>query len=74
MKPKPTITTSAPAAIIISKCTCTHPDQDEIYGLGMRVWNHAPSKGAKPKRYRCTVCGREKEVWSTMGITMEALN
>ena len=46
---------------IIAKCTCKHEYQDSIYGKGNRLWNHAPAKGAKPRRYRCTVCLSEKE-------------
>jgi len=46
---------------IIKPCTCIHEYQDSIYGKGNRLYNHAPAKGLKPRRYRCTVCGREQE-------------
>lgn len=45
----------------IINCDCKHEFQDNTHGKGKRVANHAPSKGAKPKRYRCTVCGKEHE-------------
>jgi hypothetical protein len=51
----------ATQASIIKPCTCKNKTQDELYGIGNRVWINAPSKGAKPKRYRCTVCLKEKE-------------
>ena len=46
----------------IVKCVCNHTEQDKLYGKGNRLANHAPSKGTKPNRYRCTVCQREHEV------------
>lgn len=48
--------------IKIMNCTCKHETQDKMYGFMKRLFNHAPSKGAKPKRYRCTVCRKEKDV------------
>lgn len=48
-----------PTAIIT--CTCTSEFQDTLYGKKRRVMNHAPSKGAKPNRYRCTVCKKEHD-------------
>ena len=45
----------------IHSCTCENIGQDNIYGKKMRLFNHAPSKATKPKRYRCTVCLSEKE-------------
>jgi hypothetical protein len=45
----------------VKRCTCKNEQQDEIYGKGYRLWNHAPSKNSKPRRYRCTVCLIEKE-------------
>ena len=44
-----------------AQCTCVNEQQDALYGRGIRLWNHAPSKGAKPKRFRCTSCLREQE-------------
>ena len=48
---------------MISNCTCKHEVQDKFYGKGRRVFNSAPGKSrAFPNRYRCTVCGKEKNV------------
>lgn len=46
---------------IIRPCSCKHESQDEMYGKQNRLWINAPSKGAKPKRYRCSVCTKEQE-------------
>ena len=45
----------------IRPCTCTQEYQDSIYGRGNRLWNHAPFKGSRPNRYRCTVCCKEQD-------------
>lgn len=34
------------------KCTCSHEDQDKMYGQGNRMANEA-----RTGQYRCTVCG-----------------
>jgi hypothetical protein len=34
------------------KCTCSHDEQDRLYGKGVRVGNETRSS-----QYRCTVCG-----------------
>lgn len=49
-----------PGTVVI-KCEnkCPNPFQDERYGKGIRVMNHAPSKGAQKDRYRCTSCKKE---------------
>ena len=48
----------------ISYCRCKSVWQDRRYGEGLRVFNYAPgSKGVKPDRYRCVVCGAEKEIY-----------
>lgn len=52
----------AQVPVKVAKCNCNHEFQDKIYGKGMRVMNNAPSKNAKPNRYRCTVCKREHEL------------
>lgn len=44
----------------ILTCTCKNNYQDEVHGKQKRVFNHAPSKGAKPNRYRCTSCKLER--------------
>ncbi|MFH1480768.1 MAG: hypothetical protein ABIG67_05845 [Pseudomonadota bacterium] len=45
----------------VMQCRCEHEYQDRVYGKGMRLFNNAPAKGAHPNRYRCTVCGQERE-------------
>jgi hypothetical protein len=55
------IGTTSKEACIIRPCNCKSDFQDRTYGTQNRVWNHAPSKGSKPKRYRCVVCNVEKE-------------
>lgn len=42
---------------MIYPCTCTHPDQDKMYGKGKRVWNALGFMGKSG--IRCTVCGKE---------------
>ncbi len=46
---------------IVQSCTCKHEFQDQKYGKGMRVMNHAPAKNVQPSRYRCTVCKKEHQ-------------
>lgn len=48
----------------IAQCGCgkSHEFQDSTYGKGKRVFNSASSKGAKSRRFRCTVCAKEKEL------------
>jgi len=46
---------------VVKQCTCVNAQQDALYGKGRRLFNHAPAKGAKPHRYRCTSCLRENE-------------
>lgn len=46
----------------IAKCDCTNDFQDNKYGKKMRVHNPAFSKGGQPRRYRCTVCRKEKNL------------
>ena len=53
---------------IVRQCSCESEYQDKMYGKRMRVWNHAPMKRSRPKRYRCTICGREQE-FNQHGIT-----
>lgn len=42
------------------KCTCVSAFQDQLYGVGMRLFNETgkDQKGG----YRCTVCGRESRL------------
>ncbi len=42
----------------IRKCTCTHAQQDALYGAGMRA--HNPKKKGKlgEQEYSCTACGK----------------
>ena len=46
----------------VSQCSCKHEHQDKIYGKSMRLMNNAPAKGAKPNRFRCTVCLKEHDI------------
>lgn len=39
----------------LKPCSCIHEQQDEMYGIGMRVHNSREESG-----FRCTVCGAEK--------------
>lgn len=39
--------------------TCTHPEQDRLYGPRMRVHNAAKPK-SNPPVYRCSVCLYER--------------
>jgi hypothetical protein len=49
----------------VSRCTCDSDYQDSIHGKDQRVWNSAfGQKTSKPNRYRCTVCGATKEIYS----------
>lgn len=46
---------------VLKPCTCNNSGQDGLHGVGIRVWNYADGKRKFPNRYRCTVCGREKD-------------
>jgi len=50
------------AGTIVLPCNCKSIFQDNLYGNQKRLCNHAPSKGAKNNRYRCTVCKQEKTI------------
>lgn len=56
----------------IVKCNCNHKAQDELHGLGMRVFNLIP-KGDKETQVkgRCTVCRAEKYI--SLGDTVVVL-
>lgn len=47
---------------MIHPCSCTHPDQDKMYGKGNRVMNFCKPK-EKAKWVRCTVCGKEYQLY-----------
>lgn len=47
---------------MILPCTCQHKQQDEMYGKGNRVWNECKRKTSNWARWRCTVCGTEREI------------
>lgn len=49
-------------AAIVAPHNCKNEFQDKTYGKGNRLFNWGSGKGAKPKRYRCTVCGQEKDI------------
>lgn len=42
---------------MIATCTCSHEEQDKLYGKGRRVFNPMGLKGKSGGR--CTVCKRE---------------
>ena len=47
---------------MILKCTCKNPQQDAIYGPGMRV--HTPTtKGKIIPVWRCTACATERAAY-----------
>lgn len=46
----------------IIECTCKHKSQDEMYGVGRRVFNLALAKNPGIQKWRCTVCNREVEL------------
>lgn len=46
----------------IIPCSCTHKDQDAMYGKGNRVHNRAGGKGGESRKYTCTVCVKERTV------------
>lgn len=52
--------------MVLVKCDCKNPFQDEKYGYGVRV--HNLCNGGKMEatsgvqQARCTVCGKEKNV------------
>ncbi len=45
---------------MILKCTCYHPVQDSLYGVGRRVHNKM-TRTTSGQKYRCTVCKTERE-------------
>ena len=38
-----------------------HKYQDAHYGLNNRVMNQTMTTTGSPNKYRCTICGKEKE-------------
>jgi len=47
-------------SVLILRCSCTHPYQDEKYGRHMRAHNQTRKNDGQS--YRCTVCGEMKYV------------
>lgn len=43
-------------------CDCKNTGQDTLYGKGMRLFNKADQRGKLPRRWRCTVCEKTKEI------------
>ena len=41
---------------MITKCKCVHKQQDEIHGVGNRVFNPTEKVTESNREYRCTVC------------------
>lgn len=46
---------------MIRTCSCKHKAQDELHGLGQRVYNVVPRKDGASEA-RCTVCGTVVQV------------
>lgn len=46
-------------------CKCQNEYQDKQYGKNRRVHNPIAIKGKFDDKYRCTVCGAEKDVKSS---------
>ena len=44
---------------MILKCTCIHPAQDRLHGIGNRVHNKL-TRTTGGQLYRCTVCKKER--------------
>lgn len=44
----------------IKQCKCCHEYQDQKYGKFYRVFNLVNNGKDTPKKYRCTVCGKEE--------------
>jgi hypothetical protein len=51
----------------ILPCKCKHAYQDERYGNGLRVHNHAPKVHSGAGGWRCTVCEDVKPMASKAG-------
>jgi hypothetical protein len=45
----------------ILKCSCQHKGQDDLHGVGMRIFNQLASTAKMKESFRCTVCGIVKE-------------
>lgn len=43
----------------IKTCTCSHEQQDKLYGNRQRVMNLTTKGKESAKVYRCTVCNKE---------------
>ena len=41
---------------VVLPCSCKHPQQDKIYGKGMRLHNRCSINKASMTGARCTVC------------------
>lgn len=41
---------------------CDHPGQDKLHGKGRRVFNRTKQTSKDSNVYRCTVCGKEKNI------------
>ena len=48
----------------VLSCKCSSPYQDERYGAGLRVHNHAPKVHSGAGGWRCSVCGDVKPMAS----------
>lgn len=45
----------------IIQCGCDNQFQDKEYGFKNRIHNKMKQSDAKSNKWRCTVCGKEKE-------------
>jgi hypothetical protein len=43
----------------INKCSCSHEEQDKLYGKGLRLMKLTQKGNDSKKVYRCTVCNKE---------------
>jgi hypothetical protein len=46
---------------MILRCDCKHEFQDKEYGPGRRLHNLMGHKEGQSRKYRCAVCGKERE-------------
>lgn len=59
--------------IVIAKCSCHHEFQDSEYGKGLRVHSEFKVLNGKPTRLRCSVCARERDIFSGITTSVEKI-
>lgn len=57
--------------VVIAKCNCHHGFQDDEYGNGLRVHSEFKVLNGKPTRLRCSVCARERDIFSAVTASVE---